>query len=134
MKNFLKAIIDRFNAGQIAAVATKLYNTEAERTAVFPYVVFTVDNIQDLTFSERFEDFTIQFDIYSDKPSVEEVCDLFELLTDADLGGFDFVDLDITGFTSISLRRENSHLAKWDIEGKLVWDWYVIYRVKIQRN
>jgi hypothetical protein len=134
MKNFFKAIMDRYAAGQVAARATKLYNTEAEPDAVFPYIVFSTDNTKDWTFTEEFEDFLIQFDIYSDQPSVEEVSDIFDLLTDRTKGGFDFVDLTITGFVPVRCQRENSRLMKWDINGKLVWNWFVVYRIRIQKN
>jgi len=130
MKEFFKAIMDKFAAGQVAASVSALYNTEAKPSAVFPYIVFSVDNNQDWTFTEQFEDFAVQFDIYSDTPSVEEVSDIFDLLTSC----YDFVDLTITGYQPISMQRENSRLIKWDVEGKLVWNWSVTYKVKIQKN
>jgi len=137
MKAFLKAIIDRFKADPMAAsMIGGLHLVEAPAGTAFPYMSFNVDNVQDWTFSELFENGTIQFDIYSESPTIVEIADLYALVTgnrDIDTG-FDFADLTISGYLPISLVRENSKLLKWEVEGKTVWNWMIVYRFKIQKT
>ena len=107
---------------------TGLYNTEAPPGAEFPYGVFTlVSDVPDWTFTEDFENCLIQFNLYSDhrtKPA--EVCALFELLKAA----FDFVDLTVTGYTSVSLTREMATLLRVD----MVWQYTVTYRIYLEKD
>jgi len=107
---------------------TGLYNTEAPAGSAFPYGVFTMpDNSPEWTFTENFENCLIQFNLYSDnKTSPVNICSLFELLKTA----FDFVDLDITGYKSVSLTREMSTLLRID----MVWQYTVTYRIYLEKN
>jgi len=129
MNTLFTAIYTKYLAsGLPAAGMTGLYNTEAPAGSAFPYGVFTMpDNSPDWTFTENFENCLIQFNLYSDnKTSPVNICSLFELLKTA----FDFVDLDITGYGSVSLVREIATLGRIDN----VWDYMVRYRFLIEKD
>jgi len=129
MKTLFQAIYATYEASDLAASLTGLYNTQAPADAVFPYSVYTlVSNVQDFTFTENFEDCLVQFSLFSDVMSDStQVCDLFELLKTA----FDFLlDLGVAGYATISIVREIANLIK----EKNVWHYAVTYRILLQED
>lgn len=129
MKTLFQAIYARYEATALgSSVLTDLYNTKAPDDAVFPYGVFTlVSNVQDFTFTEKFEDCLMQFSLFSDiKSDSTQVCDLFELLKTV----FDFLDLEISGYTTVSIVRGIANLIK---EEK-IWHYAVTYRIILQTD
>lgn len=129
MRTLFQAIYTAYLAsGLPAGGLTGLYNTEAPPGAAFPYGVFTlVSDVPDWTFSEDFENCLVQFNLFSDhKTSPVEICALFELLKVA----FDFVDLTVSGYKSVSLTRELSTLLRID----MVWQYTVTYRIYLEKN
>ena len=104
-----------------------LHNTEAPGEAVFPYgVMALVSNVPDWTFGENFEDCLIQFNLFSENSLCTEIGLTYEALKTA----FDFFDLVITGYETVSMVREVANLLK--IEG--VWQYNVSYRIVVQNN
>lgn len=130
MKELFEAIYNYFKSEEI--VVTDIYNTDAPSSAVFPYVVMKlISNRVDWTFTEEEENCLIQFEVYSDKSDSEEVCDLFQAIKDS----FDFVDIPIENYESVSLTREpGAALNRWEVEGKKVWDFMMQYRFVIQKT
>lgn len=128
MKTLFQAIYSEYSGSSLAASLTDLYNTRAPDDAVYPYGVFTlVSNVQDFTFTEKFEDCLVQFSLFSDiKSDSTQVCDLFELLKTV----FDFLDLEISGYTTISIVRGIANLIK----EKDVWHYAVTYRIVLQTD
>ena len=131
MNTLFTAIYAKYLAsGLPAAGLTGLYNTQAPADAAFPYCVFSlISDVPDWTFTENFENCLIQFSLFSkptgaDKASSSEVCNLFELLKTM----LDFVDLTISGYTSISLTREMATLLR----ANMVWQYTVTYRILLQ--
>jgi len=138
VKELAKAICERFVSDPMSASFTGgIHNTVAPDSAVFPYLVFTlISNTQDITFTEKFEEYLVQFDIYSDEISPLEACNLYLLLKgDPDLNqGFDFAQFTVDGYVLLSCTRESSSLPRWEVEGKRVWNYTVTYRILLEKN
>ena len=137
MKELAAAICIRFNSGPMVTSFTGIYNTVAPNDSVFPYLVFTmISQSTDWTFTERFERYLIQFDIYSEEISPVQIGNLYNLL----LGnpgvqqGFDFAEFAVSGHTLLWCIRESSSLQRWEIEGKKVWNYTVTYDVMLERQ
>ena len=121
------AIYSRFLATPFAAELTDLYNTEADDEAIMPYGTFSLpDNTPDWAFTDRFENCTIQFSLFSETPTCKEITDAATALKAA----FDFFDLVVIGFTTVSMTRGVASLFK--VKGK--WQYNVIYEIKIQND
>jgi len=122
MNNLFTAIYTRWTA---AMGGRTLYNTEAKAEAAFPYATVTlVSDVADWTFTEDFEDCLVQFNLFSDTPTCEEVGLAFEALKSA----FDKHDLTITGYETVSFSRLQANLLR--VEGK--WQYLVTYRLLMQ--
>lgn len=133
MKAFFKAIMDKFksNAPLLASV-TGLYLGEAKEGTAFPYITFNVGDNADQTFTEQFDDFDVQFDIYSEEESVAQAADILELLKTC----FDPENLTLTidGYQLISAYRRDARTLKWMVEGKNVWNVFQVYHFRTQKN
>ena len=127
MTDLFTAIMIQYIATSISNSLTGLYNTEAPQDAEFPYCVFQlISDVPDWTFTEDFENVLLQFNLFSDESSPAQICILFELLKTA----FDFVDLPIDNYKTISLVRENSILTRLED----VWQYNSTYRIVMQKN
>jgi len=126
MQVLFEAIYNRFvSEGKFGL--TELYNTEAPADAVFPYGVFSIpSNTPDWTFTENFENFLIQFNLFSEKTLATEACEAFEALKTA----FDFHDLVVVGYTPITMEREVANV----IRVEKVWQYNITYRLLIQKG
>ena len=127
MTELFAAIITHYSSDPLKDSLTGgLWNTEAPQDVVFPYGVFQlISDVPEWTFSENLENILIQFNIFSDKSNPVETCALFELLKKA----FDFLDLPIDNYETVSLVRENAILTR--VES--VWQYNVTYRIVIQK-
>jgi hypothetical protein len=137
MKELAKAICSRFSSDPMSTSFTGIYNTLAPETSVFPYLVFSfISQTTDWTFTERFEDLLVQFDIYSDQVSPVQVTDLYNLLIGDSKAqqGFDFAEFSVNDYVLLWFTRESSSLQRWEIEGKRVWNYTVTYRVKLEKT
>ena len=102
----------------------KLYNTEAPEEVTSPYAVYQlVTSVPDWTFVERNEDVLIQFNLFSDGDTCEEVSDLAAALCDA----LEFQDseLVIESAKAFSLTRVASLLSK--VDG--IWCGNITFRI-----
>lgn len=121
------AIYNRYLATPFADKITALYNTEADEGAVYPYGTFSLaSDVPEWTFTENFENCIIQFKLFSDSDTSKEVTDAFVALKAA----FDFFDLEVAGYTTVSLTRLVSNLIR--IEG--VWQYNVSCFISIKLN
>lgn len=104
-----------------------LHNTEAKEDVSFPYGTFSIVSIvPDWTFDENLEDCLIQFNLFSNTVDATEVCSLFELLKTA----FDFYDLTIANYETVSLVRENAILTR----AEKIWQYSVTYRILLGKS
>ncbi len=128
MKTLFEAIYARFQAdSDLSANVTDMYFDEAPDDAVFPYIVFSlIDGEEEFDSDNFYEDAILQFNIFSDEDSPEEVTDLFEYLK-GDVGegtGFDFFSLEVENYTTLILERQSYNILRVDD----VWLYNVTYR------
>ena len=126
MQDLFTAIMIRYAAASLSASLTGLWNTQAPQDVVFPYGVFQlISDVPDWTFSENIEDILLQFNLFSDTSDPVEICDLFELLKTA----FDFLELSIANYETVSMIRENAILTRDDY-----WQYNVTYRILLGKS
>ncbi len=129
MQTLFTAIYARFTTLKAASAigdATEMYNTKAPEDAVFPYIVFSlVSDVQDFDSDSLMEDTLIQFNIFSDKSAVTQVCAIFEALKGVTVEGtgYDFYELSVDNYTTLLLKRDAARLIKADD----VWQYNVTY-------
>lgn len=123
-KEVFDSIYTRFKATCIG----KLYNTEADADAVFPYTVLSiVSNVPgEGEFGVDWEDYLIQFVLYSKLTTSTEINTAFKTLCTA----FDHHDLVIEDAEIISMEREPANLRR--VEKK--WKCMVTYRLLFERT
>jgi len=112
------------------ALDGRLYLEEAPQGTAFPYAVFSlVNNSLDQNWTNKLEDATIDFNLYSASESgAVEITGLYEKLKEQ----FDDVNLTVGGgYSHLKFRRENAWLNKMptDIPNKSVWAYTVQYQV-----
>jgi len=121
------AIYARYLTTPLADKITALYNTQAAESAIEPYGVFSLpSNVPDGTFTEDYEDYLIQFVLYSKETLSTEILDAFGALKAA----YDKHDLVISEAETISLEREPANLLR--VEEK--WRYAITYRLLIQKG
>ncbi|KKM83303.1 hypothetical protein LCGC14_1310730 [marine sediment metagenome] len=121
------AIYNRYLATTLADKITALYNTEADEEAVYPYGTFSlVSDVPDWTFDENFENCIIQFKLFSKADTCSEIIAAVVALKAA----FDFFDLVVAGYSTISLTRMTGNLVRVE----KVWQYNVSYRIEIQND
>lgn len=126
-ESLFNAIYARYLATELADKLDALYNTEAPEGAVFPYGTFSLDsNVPEWTFTENSENCVIQFNLFSKTPQCDEVLDAVAALKAA----FDFFDLVVDGYTTVSLTRMLASLVRVEE----VWLYNVKYRLLIQKG
>lgn len=108
MNSLFRGIYDRFSAttttGFYNDVSGRMYHNVAPQESAFPYCVyFSVDDIDDLDFTDEHEDFTIQFNIFSQNNSALETGNLLESLKTM----FDNCNLTVTGWNHLQFQRDN---------------------------
>lgn len=127
MTDLFVAIYTRYLDTALASSLTALHNTLAPEDAVFPYGVFSlISDVPDWTFSENLENCLVQFNLFSNTVDATEICALFTLLKTA----FDFFDLTIANYETVSLTRANSILTRVE----RVWQYNVTYRILLGKN
>jgi len=127
MNDLFNAIYAHYLDSTLKDSLSALHNTQAPEDAVFPYSVFSlISDVPDWTFTENLENCLIQFNLFSSTVDSTEICALFELLKTA----FDFLDLNIDNYETVSMTRENSILTR--IEN--VWQYNATYRILIQKT
>lgn len=128
MTDLFAAIMVRYAAVPLKDSLTGgLWNTEAPQETAFPYGVFAlISDVPDWTFSENLENILLQFNLFSDTSDPVEICALFELLKTA----FDFHELTIANYETVSMIRENAILTR--VED--VWQYNVTYRIILGKN
>jgi hypothetical protein len=94
----------------------------------YPYGVFQViSDVPRYSFSDDFEDYLIQFRLFSkDTDSAIEIDNMFDELKNV----FDFAIINQNDFQAVSMIRENSSLIKRED----VWQYTVLYRLLMMKD
>lgn len=118
-------------------VFTGIYFMEAKPSAVYPYVVFSYPSQKhDLSFTQRFEEFLVQFDIFTDESSAEVYGEYYNLLVgDENLQtGFDYAEFDVEGYDLLGFERINILQSKFFEENKSVVCITVTYKCLLEKQ
>jgi len=128
MTDLFAAIMIRYAAVPLASSLTGgLWSTLAPQDTAFPYGVFSlISDVPEWTFGENLENILLQFNLFSNTSDPVQVCALFTLLKTA----FDFLDLSIDNYETVSLIRENAILTK--VED--IWQYNVTYRILLGKS
>ena len=107
MNSLFQAIYNRFSAttgsGFYNDVSGRMYHNNAPQEATFPYCVyFSVDDDNELDFSDEREDFLLQFNIYSQNSSALQAGTMLESLKTM----FDNCSLTVTGWNHLQCLRD----------------------------
>lgn len=122
------AIYNRCQATAFIDKITALYNTEAPAEAVAPYATFSLpSNIPDGEFGVDWEDYLIQFVLYSQEPLATEVCAAYTALKAA----YDHHDLVVADYEPIIMERESAVLIRVE---QMAWEYAVTYRLLIEKT
>lgn len=107
-----------------------LHLEEAPQGTAFPYGVYgLVNNSPEYTWTNRIEEATIDFTLYSE--SATEITQLYEKLKEQ----FDDCSLTVAGYSHLKFQRENAWLNKLpsEIPNKSIWGYTVQYQVLIHQ-
>ncbi len=127
MKALFNAVFSHYNASGASELLTKMYNTEADSDAEFPYVVMqmVVGSPDDFASGQHFtEDWLIQFNLFDDAADMSALLEAYAAVTAA----FDFAALTIAGYTFLSCVRPPGSTLQGKDDG--VWRITVQYRIK----
>ncbi len=119
MRNLFSAIYTKFTEltggnhnAFYTTISGKLYLGIAPQNSAYPYVVYSlVSDVYSWNFSlnGEFETVLLQFSIYSESASPLEAENIYTDL----IALFDWVNINITGYNNLYMRREHSNLL-WD--------------------
>jgi hypothetical protein len=134
----MKALFDGIYTEFTSVAHSSFYNAltgglhleEAPQGTDFPYGVYgLVNNSPEYTWTNRIEEATIDFNLYSDLAGGTEIMGLYEKLKEQ----FDDVNLTVVGYSFLKFRRENAWLNKLpsEIPNKSIWGYTVQYEVQI---
>lgn len=132
MNDLFKAIYAKFNSstgvGSLEANLTgSLHNTQAPQGTEYPYAIFyLISDIPHWTFDATMENALIQFNIYDETSSVENVGNLYGQLKTL----YDDTTLNIDNYHSIYMKREFSNLEQFSE----IWQYVCQYRIEIQEE
>ena len=109
-------------------VGGRLYLNEAPQGVLFPYAVyFLVINVNDFVFNQTmFDDIIIQFNLFSDSESVEQITLLYSYL----IALYDWCHLSVVGYDLLKMEREFSYLTKYPTSN--VWHYIIDYGILLE--
>jgi len=116
MKELLQEIYTKFNSPNM-----NLYLNEAPANIDMPYCVFFLitHNVNELTFEDNINNYTIQFSIFAD--SATKALDLSEEIFDL----YESCILPVTATKFVSMNLESSNLFKDNNTWHRVMDFYI---------
>lgn len=136
MKKIMKAIKGYYDNDVMHSTLSALYFMEALPTATYPYMIYSFPNIKDdWTFTEEFFEMLVQFTIYSDNSSAEEISDLVSLVKGArDSGqGFDFAEFNVEDHLMLAFEPVSSRPFCVFKGNKKIFGWILLYKCTLER-
>lgn len=111
------------------AVNSRFYFFMAPQNTTFPYATYDfVVNTYDNQFNEDFEEFVVQFSIFSQSTSSSEAGDIYGYLTTL----FDWCSLTITGYSLVEMKRMSTTTDYFSDD--TVWMYTVDYKVWMKKT
>lgn len=128
MRELFTAIYSKLSGSAFEVSATGLYLYQAPQERAMPYAVYQlISNVPEYTFTSIHEEILIQFNLFSDSTTDEQVSDMYSDLKAL----YDDCDLTITGYRHVRMVRDLAILTKEDEE---TWKYTVQYRVLIEKE
>lgn len=130
MKALASSITTYFNIANSlkTSLSGQMYPHEASESATYPYgVYYIISEFHDEDFTDAHENITVQFSVFSDDHSPEEILTLSEQLKSL----FDDAALAVTGYRLIRFHRESAQLIR-DEERK-TWSAIIDYDVILEK-
>jgi hypothetical protein len=131
MKAIYKAIYSRFNTTNDlkTALSGRMYPHGATQNVDFPYCAYyAISEFMDQDFTDERETVNVQFSLFSEEESLEEITTLYEYLKAL----YDDQILSVDGYTMLEFKRYAGHLIK-DIELG-VWQYNIDYDVMLEKQ
>lgn len=112
MKNLLTGIMTKTSGSALSTdVAARIYFGQAPEGAVFPHIVISVSGTNEDTFTDRIDEFSVQFSLYSTDKGITEIGTMY-----ADLRAlFDDATFTITGNTLLRCQFQSFTTIDTDI-------------------
>ncbi len=134
MLELFQGVFNRFNSSDGATfkalINGRMFNTFPPQGTDLPCVVVSLtSNTPDGTFTEDWENALLQFSVFSDSSSGIEVNNIFKALDSL----YHKQPLTVSGYSTLYMRREHSHLTHEEAEGFATWQYIVEYRVLLER-
>ena len=132
MKSLYQGIWNLFKAdlglgGIYDDVSGRMYQDNSEASGEYPYIVyFEVSHNAEWQFNEYYEEFVIQFNVFDDDPSREDILDMKANL----MSLFDEATPVVTGYSVVHFNREFAQA----IRAEKFWMIAVQYRVLLERD
>ena len=128
MQVLFKSIWNKYNGSTgLTATINGMFFTEAPQGQTYPYGVYhLISNVPSWTFDADMENYIIQFNLFDDDSSSEDINTAFTALT----GLYDWCDLDTSGYSNIYMKRELSNLTKESD----IWNYFIQYRIEVQKS
>ncbi len=129
MNDLFKGIYSEFaNSTGLSVVLTGgLHNTQAPQNTTRPYaIMYLISDVPFWTFDATFENCLIQFTIYDENTSVEDIGILFEKFKTL----YDDKILTFDDYDCFQMRREFSELTR----SSDIWQCIIQYRVGMQKK
>lgn len=141
MKQLSKAIISKYKASTssgslYASLTGGLWNSQAPVNTSYPYGVFylidgTPSHTMEGSFSHyKYEEWLVQFSIFDDDTSQATIGGVYDDLIDT----FDETDLSVSGYSTISFKREFARPDRLSSESGDYWQYVVQYRGIFERS
>ena len=133
MKNLTTAIYGRLSGSSFStAIGGRMYKSQAPENTEFPYAVYrVVTNTPERTFSEDYENTTIQFSLFSIASGTTEIENMFTTLKAL----YDEFPFTVSGGTLVWMRR---YTTIFNVEDhttatgtQRVWTYHVDFDVKV---
>ena len=112
-----------------ALLGGRLHLGEAPQGSAYPYGVYhLISDVPEYVFDTTtvIEHTLIQFNLYDDDKSATDINAAFTALAAL----YDHSNITVTGYSSVIMEREFSNLSR----GETLWDYFVQYRLIIQKN
>jgi hypothetical protein len=120
-----RGIVSTWNADSSLSPVNGPYFVRADEKVDYPYSVFDLEADRENVFGGNYETYTVQFNVYSDNKSSEEINDIAENIYNE----YDYTIMTLAGgYKSGKMVRQESEIV---ISDKNNWQLVVIYLVNI---
>lgn len=136
LKQLAKSIVNYYKNDVMSNTFSKIYFSEAPPNAIYPYIIYTFPAVKDdWTFTERFFEFMVQFDIYTDNSSAGIISSLVALVKGDERlkTGFDFAEFTVDDNLMLGFEPMTMVPHKFFRENKQIFACTLTYTCLLER-